>query len=326
MVTGQGASLQLGQETSWGVKVAPTTAINFTSESFKPQIDRTEEDSLIGNATASSMDIQKRSTVIGWEQLAKPENIGLVLAMALGVEAAPVEDTEKDDVFSHKFTLLKPGLTSSLPKFTAYVDRHVAVKAYTGCKIGSLGISCSAGDYMRISVSGIGKDEVSGAIDSSLIVPALKAFRFAGGKVKFDDVENGEITSIECNIENSLDDGEQTTGSGYYGTESEPQKRAVTLSCNAFYSSESETVRNTYYKTESEAAIELSFISPSEIVSGVNYEIKIEMPHVVITEADPNVSGTDKIRLTIGGTAVQSGTDEPITITLIDSKSTKYSA
>ena len=335
MVTGQGTSVQIGKETTWGTAVTPTAAINYTSEGFKLVVDRTEEDSLIGAATTRGMDIQKKSVQFDLSLLAKPENIGLLIGMALGSEASPVAVTGASGAYSHAFTPISAGVSSSLPKFTAVVDRHVAIKKYTGNKVDSMTINCQAGDYMRIDFSGRGKDEDTGSL-ASLSIPDLKAFRFAGGSVTFDGVEFGDVTGVQFNYNNALDDGEQTTGSGYYGTENEPQKREITVSIDTFYNTASETVREGKYKTESTVAVVLKFDSPSlaydadsddeEDDGDVHYSIEISMPLVVVTSCDPNVSGPEKLRLTNSGTATESTGTDAVTITLVDKKNTKYLA
>lgn len=325
MITGQGSALQLGQESTWGTAVSPTVAINHTSESFKLAVDRSEEDSLVGGATTRDMDIMKKSVNFDFDLLAKPENIGFILGCALGVESTPVEEGSG---FKHSFTMLKPGVSASLPKFTAIVDRHVACKAYTGCKIGNININAQAGDYMRMTVSGIGKDEIIGTSYKSddLDIPALKAFRFAGGTCTFDGVTYGDITNVQFALNNNLDDGAQTLGSGYYGTEAEPQARDVTISLDCLYNATSETIREQKYKTENKVAVVLNFESPSEIASGEHYTLAIKMPLVVINEADPVISGKEKITLTLGGKATESKATEAVTIELVDSIEDKYTA
>lgn len=335
MVTGQGTSLQIGKESTWGTAVTPSTEINYTSENFRLVVDRTEEDSLLGAATARDMDIQKKSTEFDFSVVARPENIGLLLALVLGAEATPAAGTQSG-VYSHAFTPLASSVNASLPKFTAVVDRHVAVKAYTGSKMESMKISCKQGDYMRIDFTGKGKDEVAGTKAAGLSIPGLKAFRFAGGKVTFDGTEFGDVTGIEFDYANALDDGEQTTSSGYYGTEPEPQKREIGVSIETFFNTAANTVRESKYKTENKVAVVLKFESPSlaydadsdgEPDSGdIPYSIEISMPLVVINSCDPAVTGPEKLRLTIGGVATESASESAVTITLVDKKSTKYLA
>ena len=100
----------------------------------------------------------------------------------------------------------------------------------------------------------------------------------------------------------------------------------MTISLDSFYNSATETIREGKYKSENYVAVVLNFESPSEIVSGTKYSIQISLPRVAINSCDPNVAGTEKIRLTIGGKACETSETEAITVTLTDSKSSKYTA
>lgn len=323
MITGQGAVLQLGQESSWGTKVSPTVALNFTSEAFKPGVERKEEDSLVGQATSSGFDIMAKNATFSWEQLAKPENIGFVLGCALGVEET-VEENGDTGTYKHTFKLLKPALNASLKKFTAVVNRHVHVKAYTGCKIDTLKISCAQKDYMRLSVSGKAKAEETATVVSSLAIPNKKGFKFIGGSVSVDNTDFADVTSIEWNLSNNLDDGEQTTGSGIYGTEPEPQKRSVTATLGCLFTSNANTIRENKFVQDATSNVVLRFESPEDAASGTKYSVSIKMPLFVLDSCDANVESAEKLKMTMSGTAIEDSSNEAVTIELIDSKNSKY--
>lgn len=325
IVNGKGTTLQIGQEATWGVKASPSVALNYLSESFAFNPERKEEESLLGGKTSRAQDIMKLSVdSSSFDLIAKPENIGLVVGLALGNESAV--ETVDTGVYKHTFTPIAAGKNSSLPSFTAIIDRVIAAKAYTGLKVESISFKCDAGDYMRITVTCSGRNEEEGTISEVLEVPSLKAFRFAGGTCSFDGSDFGEITSVTVDYNNNLDDGAQTLGSGYFGTEKQPQQRDITVTLESFYNEETETIREEKYKKESTIAVVLNFESPSEIVEGTNYGIKFDMPLVCINSCQPNVSGAGKINLSIGGKALESKTEEALTVELTDSKETKYLA
>lgn len=329
IISGQGTALQIGQETTWGTKASPTQAVNFTSENFKFVPEYKEEDTLVGGTTSRSIDIMKKSVSWDFSELAKPDDIGLIFGLAFGSEAAPVETG--DAGYKHVFTMIHPSLDAALPSFTGTIDRHVAVKAYVGCEVDSLSFNCNAGDYVRLQLSGIGKDEVTGTKDTSLVVPQLKAFRFAGGTCLIDDVAYGSITSVSFSLSNALDGGEQTMGSGYYSTKAEPQKRAVTVSLGTEYNAATESIHEDKFKTGATASVVLNFVSPEVIETGINYSVKIILPAVVVNDCSPVVGGNEKLRVTIGGVAcesIDSNDDvvEAVSVELVDKRSTKYLA
>ena len=326
IVIGKGTSLQIGQESTWGVKATPTMAANYLSESFSFNPERVEEDTLLGGKTSRAQDIMKMSVdSSSFDVIAKPGNIGLLIGLAMGQEA-DVETTE-DGAYKHVFTPISAGNGYSLPSFTAIVDRIIAAKAYTGLKVESISFSCEAGDYMRITVTCSGKDEEEGTKVETLEVPTLKAFRFAGGSCSFDGVEFGDVKSVTVEYNNNLDDGEQTLGSGYYGTEKQPQTRDITVSLDSYYEATTETIREEKFKKEATASLSLKFISPETIGdTEVNYSMQFDLPLLCVNECSPNVSDAGKIPLTIGGKALESATQEALTVTLIDNTADKYLA
>lgn len=326
MAIGKGTTLQIGQETTWGTAASPTTAVNYTSESLALDIERNEEDSLVGGKTSRSQDIMKYSTSGGFNLIAKPGNIGLLLGLTLGVEADAAETSEGSGVYQHVFTPIASGQEDVLPFFTAIIDRVVACKAYTGQKISSISIKCEAGDYMRIEVTCAGRAEESGTVDSTLAVPTTKAFRFAGGSCTFDGTSFGSITSVTIDYNNNLDDGAQTLASGYYGTEQNHQSREIRVSFEAIYDSDSESLRENFYKTESTLAASLTFSSPDEIVDGTNYSVQFDMPLVSIDDCQPNVDSAEKLTVSVGGLCLESSTQEALTVTLTDAQPTNYLA
>lgn len=323
IVTGQGATLQIGQESTWGTAAEPDTLVNFLNESLNLNIERTEEDTLVGGVTSKNMDIMRKSVSGDFALIAKPGNVGKIIGLSLGVEAEP---ETAGGVTTHTFTPIHAGLNNSLPSFTTVINRHVATKAYTGCKVNSLAIAVSAGDYMRLTVSTVGKNEETGTSAEGLTIPELKAFRFAGGTCTFDGVEFGEVTGVTVNYGNNLDEGVQTLGSGYFNTEAEPQSRDITVSIESFYNANTETVREQKYKTENNCAVVLRFESPDVIEGDTHYSVEITLPKVVINECNPNIAGKERINLTIGGKALQPESGEAITIKLVDATATKYIA
>lgn len=331
IITGQGTSLQIGQETTWGTATPVTMAANYLQETLKLNVERKEEDTLVGGKTSRDMDIMKFGVDGDFSVLAKPQNIGLLIGLALGAETTAVQLTDDGtesgipiDVWKHVFTMVETGIDSTLPSFTAVVNRHVAAKAYTGLKVESLKIEAKAGDYVRITMSVKGKAEQAGIIDRTLSIPDIKAFRFAGGSCTFDGVEFGDATGFTIEIKNTLDEGDQTLGSGYYGTENEPQGREVSISVETSYNAKTETVREQKYKTENNVDVKLKFVSPSEVIDDINYELGIDLPKVAVTECSPNVGGKEKITLTINGKALEGPDTEAVTVTLIDGLDTKY--
>lgn len=322
IISGQGTALQIGKETAWGTAVPATEALNFLNESLKLTVERKEEDTLVGGKTSSSMDIMKRTVSGDFGIIMKPKNVGLLIGLALGEEDAVTEDPV--GVQKHVFRPIAAGVYSTLPSFTATVDRHVAAKKYTGLKIDSFKLEAKAGDYLRATFSVKGKDEESGTKDGLLSVPAMKAFRFAGGSCTFDSSAVGGVKSISIDYQNTLDEGEQTLSSGLNGTENQPQERKITVTIEADYDAGTEAIRENDYKKDATVNVQLRFESPETIITGTKHALEISMPKVAITECSPNVGGKEKLNLSITGTALESALIDAIEIALFDDVATAY--
>jgi len=315
--TGAGASFQVGKETTFATQATPTNAINFLNESISLSVERLTEDSLIVSKTARAMDVMGFSVAGDFSVILKPENIKQLLHLSLGVEDAPTLVPATTGAYSHIFKLIDG--ETSLPSFTAVIDRKVATPAYTGLKVSSLKLDAKAKDFIRgtISVKGSGKEEV-GTLET-LPAPTMKAYRFVNGSLTIDGVEFADVSSVGLTIDNTLEDGEQTLGSGYYNSEGQHSERVINLEIECYYNATSNTIRENKYKTDgASASIVLTLESPELIEVGQKHRFIVTLPNVVITEANPNISGKEKIALTLSGQALETTGAEAIEVNVID--------
>lgn len=318
---GSGSQFQIGKETTWGTKVVPNRLLNFLSESLKLNVERIEEDSLLVQKTARKMDVMGYTVDGDVSVILKPENVKEILYLALGVEAAPALKATTTGVYEHEFTLTDHN--ASLPSFTAIIDRKASTPAYTGLKVSNLSIEAQSKNFIRATMGLKGKAEEAGTLAVGLSVPTLSSFRFVNGSMTIDAVEFADVTSVNFTIDNKLDDGEYTLGSGIYASEMEHNERMVSISFDCFYNAAADDIREDKYKVDgATAAIVLTFETPDEIEVGEKYTIQIELPKVVITQANPMVSGKEKLAFNISGTALQ-GVSEPVTITYFDGTNAK---
>jgi hypothetical protein len=210
------------------------------------------------------------------------------------------------------------------PSFTAEVDRHVAIKTYAGLKIESLSLEGKAGDYLRSTVSVKGMSEETDTLTGSLTTPTKKSFQFTNGSLSIDSDPFTDVSGATFTLTNGLDDGSQTLGSGLYFSEPEFDLRTAEITIDAFYDSDSDTIRDEKYVAGAKAAVILTYVSPEEIETGEAYKIVITMPNVEITEAHPNIAGRDRIMLQLKGKALEVGATEPLTIEYYSEKVTAY--
>lgn len=323
IISGRDSKLQIGLESTWGTAIAPTAEVPFTSESLSYLPNYIEEDALVGAKTSGRMDVSGIKVEGDVSFIVKPSDaLGLILGATLGEEATATQ-VDTSTVYDHVFTPIASGSANSLPHLTVVVDRKVAVKGYTSCKVDSLSLEASVNDYLRGTISLRGYDEESDSLET-LTGPTTKAFQFKDGSITVDGSDYADITSISLNYSNNLENDLYTLGSGDYMSEIEPQAREITAQFETLYSSATESTRENKFKAGSTAAIVLTFESSENIEAGYPYQLVVNMPLAYITEANPQVGGPDRITQSLSVRATEDASNEAITITLRDDSDTEY--
>lgn len=324
-ISGQDSKLQIGKETTWGTAVAPTVQIGFTSESLKYVQGYIEEDVMVGLKTTGRMDISGKKVEGDFSMIVKPDNIGLLLAAALGNESSANGVGATSTVYEHSFSCLASGTSNSLPKLTIVVDRHVAVKGYKSCKINQLTLEAAVNDYLRATFSVRGHSEADDAVES-LSYSTKRAFQFIDGNITVDGSNYADITNFRLTVNNNLENDLFTMDSSTYMQEIEPQKREITIELEALYSSSTNTTREDNFLAGATAAINIIFTSTEEAAESEYYLLTIKIPLAYITDASPNVGGPERIKQTLVCKASENASNEPITIVLQDLQTTRYLA
>lgn len=321
--TGQGTAVHIGIGKTWAAKAPAQVAFSHLSESLKRVVEYSEEESLVGGATTSRMDIQGEKVEGDLPFYAKPDNIGFALALALGAEAAPVAVAGAAAAYDHVFTLLPGGAGNSLPSASIIVDRHVAVKEYVSCKVDSFSLEAAVKDYLQGSLTFRGHSEsdgVLGAFDPS----PLPALRFKEGTVKIDDVVLADVTSFKLAIANALESDLYTMSSGGNMAEIDAQKRAVTLEIEALYNAANEAIREAKFVAGQSLDLDVEFVSSAEVEAGFPFRLSIAVPLGYLTDASPNIGGSDRMKQTLYITATEQAGTEAITMTVRDARATAY--
>lgn len=323
-IVGSGSRFGIANQTAWddADAVEATKLLNFTSESLKLSVERKEEDSLLASTAAGAQDIMGNKVSGDFSVLAKPEELGLLFAWALGDEA--VAEATAYATGAYKHTITPVAATGTLPALTLYVDRKIAIKGYPSCKVESLKLDAKSSDYLRATVSVKGKDEITGDFATGLTAASLKGFRFVNGTCTIDGVENGNISGITLDYSNKMDDGDFTLGSGINATEPAHGLREIGVTLDSFYDAASEAIREDKVKTGATAAIAFTFMSPSEIATGKPYMFTVTLPNCDITSADANIGGKDKVKVSIVAKALAIGSTSPITIEYWDMEDSEY--
>jgi len=322
-ITGLNTAVELGFEADYGVAVVPTFKVKHTSEGFKWSPEYKAEETLIGNVTEEDSDLVGCSAEGDLGVMARPGVIGKLAAAALGVDAAELEDGTVG-VYKHSITCITPGVNNSLPSLTILVNRHVAVKAYTGMKVASFKLESAPKDFVKATLSFKGRTETAGVMQG-LPIPTRKAYKFANGQISIDGTDtSGIVTGFSVGVENNLDDAEPTLESGIYPSEPEFQKRKITVSLETLFRAETEALREAKFKNGAYANILLTLTSLEEIEAGEAFKMVISLPRVRILEAHPAAGDSGKLKVTLSGEAYETTGVEPITIDCYNADAAAY--
>ena len=329
MISGNAVRCQVGKEgaSTYGTAATMTHQIKIASEDFKFTPTKKQEGVLTGNIGAGYFQSMGIRTENSLSFLARPDDLGLFLKAAFGIETvSTVSNSEASDngVSTHIFTPLGNLLTDYLPSLTFSFDKKTGIFIYTGCKINALSFSCAQEDFLNIDLDIFGRDELYGS-NLSVITPSIRRpFTFNGGKVYLAGVEMADITSVNFSYTNNLENAIQTTSTGLYYKEPQPNLREITIDLEMLYSTEAETWRRDWFKTDDVLSVKLEFTHIEKITDGNPYKLTIEIPAAQCTECSMAVSDANGIRQSASLVGIDNSVDTLITVTLKNAVTTAY--
>jgi len=197
------------------------------------------------------------------------------------------------------------------------------VLGYVGVKLDSMSLSAQAQDYLRASFTTRGYDEASDDLET-LSASTKRPFQFIDGNLQIDDDNYADVLSFTMEYGNNLENDRFTLNGSNKMQEIEPQKRDITFTLDTLYSTATDATRTDDFKGGTTVDLSLTFTSTEEVLIGKCYTLTIEAPNCYITEAHPNVSGPDRITMSMSLRAVETGGESPVTITLRDARSMAY--
>ena len=319
-VTGSGAALQIGKESTWGTAVAGAKVIDFTSESIKLAPDKKVQDSLIASKAAPAKDLMGLLAQGDTAFVLRPEYAGFLFkAMLGGVDTvsanAPVTG-------AHTHTIPLADANGVLPSYTLIIDRKAAVKKYAGCKVASWSLDAKVGDYVKGSISWMGKDESAGSL--AVLSPlALQAFKVVSATCTIGGTSY-DVKSVSLKGDNKLEDVGQTFASGLYHLEPVHGMRKLTVDVEMNYDSAVETLHDNYSITGTVInSIVIVLKSPSIVTGSTQYQLTLTINNVSAT-VERGISGTGLVTAKLSGSPTSVGATEPVTAAIVDATATAY--
>jgi len=323
--SGEDTKLQIAKETTWGsALVAPLIELDMISEEFGEEMIVNTEETLVGKATAGRSDIMGKKVNGGFTILVKPDNIGLLLACALGCESAAAAAEATSTVYDHDFSLIT-GSASTLPFFTAVIDKKTGVKGYMSNKVASITFDLAKNDYLKSTVTTIGYSETADSL-ADLELSTLRAWNFNDLLVELDDTPINEIESLAITLNNNLEDDLFVADGSAYMIEIDRQRREVTIDMDVLWNDDIEAIRTAKYKEAASTKFEAIFTGETAGAS-LKYTLTFKAEKCYYT-ADPiaKVGGPERLRGRLSLRAASIGTTEPLVVTLRDLSGDQHSA
>jgi hypothetical protein len=266
---------------------------------------KAQENVLTGNIGQARFDTLGIKAEGAMSTLARPDDLGFFLYMALGSQALI-----ESDVF--RFTPNK----TALPSFTIKIDKGAGVYTYPGCVINQLSFSAQPEDYLSLELDIKGYDENFSPGSLAPIQPSTqRAFKFHQGKVYAGGVELADITSISLTYNNSVENTIQTTSTEKHYKRPGPNTRIITVDLECLYSAASETFRQSYFKTDTMFALKLDF-QTDEGTPGDLHRLTVEIPNSQVTSCSVPISDGNSIKQSMSMTAIDMGSDDLIVFLL----------
>lgn len=327
MTTGNSLILQLGKEASYAVTpmADSTFRLHASKADFEPVYDKKNTGELTGGKTAAKVETMYIKVEGSTDHGVRPDEVGLILKALLGVEATPDLVVGSTGAYSHIFTAIGTSESDHLPSLAARISRGGIVQGYSGLKINSVSFSAAPGDFLKMSITYVGKDEISETLTAALVPSALKTLKFHHAVCKVDGDLLADVTNIKLDYNNNLMVDTQTTSTGLYAKEPEAGQRDIAIELEALYSSAAETERASFYKTDAIFSLEIVFTSDEEIETGYDYSMKWTINNAQMQTAPRTVSGaSDPNKITFTAKAIEDGADPLIEVELVNARGTVY--
>lgn len=308
--------VQIGKETAYGDGATTTAQLKVFSESVKTNFNRKEEGVLTGGLMKSKSFAMGEKVEGNLSFIARPDDIGLWLLSAFGSEGTVT--TEGTLGKKHVFTMVD---TEVCPSLSLIIDRVIKSYKYSGVKVESLSFSAQPGDFLKLDVGILGKDE-SEDEPEALSASALQGFRFSGAVVTIGGTAY-EVASIKFDLKLN-NDTIQTNVSGPNFTEPVYTVRAIDVSLSLFYEDAVETLRDTYFVTNAPAALSIKFLSDELIDTSpaLHYSLELKVPSMQVEDCSPVIGDAQRTKVEVKLSAIESATAP--TAELVNTRATVY--
>jgi len=325
MAIGIGAASQLaiGKETAWGTAVTPTLFIEFLEESMKNEVEHIEAGFIMGSRNNYKYYKGSEDVKGSFSMVVNPDNIGLLLYTALGVEGDATE-VELTTAYDHDFT--PAGTGTDLGSVTIEVDRDITCCTYAGATVDNFGLTAAKGSLVTANFDIIAQSETDDETATAGLSPSsLLPYMFHHGTVEVDAGAVAYVNSFNFTYGNGLDaDGGFILNGSRNRAHAYKQGGILTGSMELEWTSDSDVLRDAYLDN-TQKQLTLVLTSTEIIEAGYYYTLTVDIPKVHIMGDPPVISTRDRTPFTVNFEAVYDSTNF-VKITARDARTTKWSA
>lgn len=313
--SGLAAQLGIGVESTVGTAVTPSRFYPFNDESLALTIERIESEGLRAGdrVMRSSRWVSGQRTVEGsFSMDLQAENSAILFKHLLGSVA-----TTGSDPYTHVCTLGDPhGLGLTVEVGRPDVSGTVRAFTYNGCKLTEAVLSNSVGELLTGEFTVSGQDETTGSVTSASYPASSELLSFTGATITLGG-SSYDVTDITINVNTGLNAERFYLGAN---TRKEPVA-ANMVEVTAELTSEFASLTEYNRVINATSAALVAKWEGSVISGGVKRKIEVELPACRFDGTTPNVGGPGIVEQQLTAKALDNGTDQPITITVINSDS-----
>ena len=320
---GAAAKAAIGKETTWGTAVTPTQFIELSDsgEGMKNNIEKIKAGILMGSRSAYKIYNGSEDPNGNFSMVVNPDNIGLLLYMALGVESTA--EVGLTTAYDHEFT--PAGIGTDLESFTFEVDRNITCATYSGCTVDNFKLTAAKGSLVTADFDILSKTELDDQTATTGLSPSTKIpYTFHHGSLAIDTVDVAYVSSFNFTYGNMIDANGFVLDGTKYRAHAYKQGNMLTGSMDLEWTSTSDAIRDAYLDN-TQKQLTLTITSTETIEAGYYYTLTVDIPKVHIVGDPPVVSTRDRIPFTANFEAVYDATNF-IKVTHRDARTTSWSA
>jgi hypothetical protein len=318
--SGLAAQLGAASETTWGTAVTPDHFYEFLSEDINLKVDRLESKGLRSNNRVLRTDrwAATQQRIEGKIDLEVPtKGMSLWLKNALGSTAV---STPSGATLArlHRTTLGDPyglGLTVQVGR----PDTSGTVRAFTyaGCKVDSLSLSNSVGDFLKAEMNVVGKSETTATALATATYPITSGaasfdyLNWTQGAITIGGSPVGVVTDFSVEVNNNLKSDRYFLGAA---TMNEPIIAAMTEISGSMTVEFDGLTNYNRFVNGTIAAVTATWTGATAIEGSTYPSLLVNLANVRFDGDTPSVKGPDVITHDLKFKALYDGSTGPIVI------------